>query len=1064
MYYLHLSRFNATFLPACLLVLLAFVNTTFGQTNSQAEPLSTDAQRFDYLVKAQRYVPDLFIKARVSFSEALKILKKQNTIRKNLDPKLKKFKKSQTHPMQVTISLSQEPSEEKDYSKTHESFENFVSNLKASLLNSSTDLESARQIMSDLSTSLSEPLRHALAGSLSDSKREQLFMSSVEEQVRILEEYAPSHVAIRNPQGLGLNSFHEPKEKVIQKYLKSLSIEKHATEVALIELLTDASDLGWNPTLIRKRLDQLTFEDISSRLTNLMSLRRSIEAHLKQYWPPGKLQKRTISRLLVLVQNWIKDKNLPRGYIRNPQKSMVWEEVPSLDAIRGEFGDDGNFESAPGYAESPMERVFYLKDEKGPKAYLQGTSVLTDQGLAAFYIHTINGLRLNSEETLATLEGFRIAAPKLGYVSIELPVISILRNQINYRPIYDAFASVIQDFSGSDKLITFQDAAVRKVIGKYSASRRYDDPQMHTRAHTIRSKINLKTIGLEIKVDQANQSLFHSDISSAEYLRTFAIMTVHGESSLVESILNDLDLRMPHLESELRLILNEDGLSVESFRSRLVRFFPNDLLAENNFQFFDMSFLSCPDFTKSNDASERMFRILSRVPLMSISKNGYHLVQKRFFELIDNSPDFSKKVERTLNNSTRSRSDLSEAKIVASILYLFPEDSSVEYFISHAWDPNIRFLYSESEELFQFFHLNAAQSVPILEINRLGANGNPLMDEHARELLIGRIQDIKSDYASKSLALNSYTDLYDARQKSGLDVKKWPYPWEKVKELRRQMIADLQSRSVLSRAQAFYYLDRIYGLPEEIDRDKYLVDTIHDLYEELKKTDNVNSEFNFLRKLIYCASLKKSLQADLDGIVFDIISKNIAHKTNLLLDLNEVLEFYTVDWRLTDAVIGKLLMGQAKDILDTDAYAYDLLTLYQQPATTADAKKIILWNLEHPDLSEAEFFESLIVRLADVDQDEYFARALANFVRSGHKKSLSEFNIRYKALKILNAWQDPRTVEGAESLLSEVQTQKGIWNPKRVKSFTADYYTVEMNRIISEVRARDGPNCGELLK
>ena len=177
-------------------------------------------------------------------------------------------------------------------------------------------------------------------------------------------------------------------------------------------------------------------------------LKRVLDARLKNYG--RKLYSHKIEKIREITEE-------------DSQLSLV-EVPPQLGIFRGNVGGDCATSHSFGYANSPMERVFIIRNKRGEDVgYVNGTHVTLPDGEKGFFINTIAGANISGAMTNTIFAGIEKAKKSLGAKKIVLLGSRQEKGNINYTPIRDSY----QKHRGKVVRISFPDDKVRETVEEF---------------------------------------------------------------------------------------------------------------------------------------------------------------------------------------------------------------------------------------------------------------------------------------------------------------------------------------------------------------------------------------------------------------------------------------------------------------------------------------------------------------------------------------------------------------------------------------------------------------------
>ena len=226
------------------------------------------------------------------------------------------------------------------------------------------------------------------------------------------------------------------------------------------------------------------------------------------------------------------------------QLSLV-EVPPELGIFRGHVGDDCATSHSFGYANSPLERVFIIRNKKNEDVgYVNGTHVLLPDGSKGFFINTVAGKNVSAAMTDAIFAGFKKAKNSLEVNSIVMLGIRQEKNNINFTSIRDSY----QKHRGKRVFITFPDEKIRDVIDQGT----YDSAKYLKGANYLDNTNNDVTISVQGK--DRNETTKYSSID--EFIEKASEISQKELSIIFQKALNTTPLPMELMEKTIKRGLN----------------------------------------------------------------------------------------------------------------------------------------------------------------------------------------------------------------------------------------------------------------------------------------------------------------------------------------------------------------------------------------------------------------------------------------------------------------------------------------------------------------------------
>ena len=132
----------------------------------------------------------------------------------------------------------------------------------------------------------------------------------------------------------------------------------------------------------------------------------------------GFLYNTLMNRLQKLVKDIYKNAETIQSVSIDRHLKLV-EVHPYLGIFRGYVGSDCSVECAFGFPNDPNYRVFFILNQKDEDiGYVTGTKVFLPNGSAAFFINTINGLKVSGATTEIIFSTFSKIREALGVKEI----------------------------------------------------------------------------------------------------------------------------------------------------------------------------------------------------------------------------------------------------------------------------------------------------------------------------------------------------------------------------------------------------------------------------------------------------------------------------------------------------------------------------------------------------------------------------------------------------------------------------------------------------------------------
>ncbi len=175
--------------------------------------------------------------------------------------------------------------------------------------------------------------------------------------------------------------------------------------------------------------------------------------------------------------------------------SLILTEVhPYHGIFRGNLGGDCSTSLSFGFANSPMERVFFITNKKGEDVgFVNGTKVSLKGGKSAFLINTIAGARVSGIMTENILSALSRSKGALGVDEVVIIGEHNLEDNINYDIIRDVYRKSL----GKPVKVTFHDRKTRKIIDYFSYSSEHDSVFSLENARYLKLPDTEVSVGIE---------------------------------------------------------------------------------------------------------------------------------------------------------------------------------------------------------------------------------------------------------------------------------------------------------------------------------------------------------------------------------------------------------------------------------------------------------------------------------------------------------------------------------------------------------------------------------------
>ena len=175
--------------------------------------------------------------------------------------------------------------------------------------------------------------------------------------------------------------------------------------------------------------------------------------------------------------------------------SLTLTEVhPYHGIFRGNLGGDCSTSHSFGFANSPMEKVFFITNKKGQDVgYVTGSKVSLPDGQSAFLINTVAGARVSGIMTETILSALARSKSALGVDEVVIIGEQNLEDNINY----EIIRGVYRKFLGNPVEVTFHDKETRKIIGDVLDFSAYDSVSVLENARYLKLPDTEVAVGIE---------------------------------------------------------------------------------------------------------------------------------------------------------------------------------------------------------------------------------------------------------------------------------------------------------------------------------------------------------------------------------------------------------------------------------------------------------------------------------------------------------------------------------------------------------------------------------------
>ncbi len=371
-----------------------------------------------------------------------------------------------------------------------------------------------------------------LINSLPPTQRGAIFKMPLEQQLQALAHELPEDVIASGfrASNFGITAGHLSKEEALKMLRSRIQSEAELRDLLSLWLLTsEGGSIDAIPATLKKQAQRIIDE------TPLLKAKFKTAAAA----PPA----------------------------QKPSASLLLREVPPQIAVfRGCAGSDCSTKYSFGYPWDPMERVFYVWDEKGAlKGYVSTT--LVESGVKrALYVHTINGKRLSAANTEAVLSALHSQKSALGADEILLPVEGKVGENINFKEIQDVLRHHTK--GAPEVLISYLNAKTRETLDQASTGK-YDLMSKNKTAVTFHPKhAEPKNPPLKITLETKEPSPFVAKQISRDKALFMALnFSFFDNETLAEKIATTIGVNQENYKALVDVFKNIENLPIREFRA-----------------------------------------------------------------------------------------------------------------------------------------------------------------------------------------------------------------------------------------------------------------------------------------------------------------------------------------------------------------------------------------------------------------------------------------------------------------------------------------------------------------
>ena len=592
-------KFRALILFFCLIT-----SVTAAGKSELLPPTGKDIQKLRYLAGLEEVLPKIFDQPPPFDFDILSVLDQQSQVIAQLE-KDEKFRKNLDHPLlQFSIEQGQ------NISVDPEAVKHWKTNLKKTLsefdqtkpLN--TQVQSKLEALSaKMGQGTSQGLRTGLINSLPKEDRAAYFKMDAQTQIKKLTETLPHDLSAAGFKGelYGLGTSNVTKDQALT--LLSTKLKNEASFNSLLQLQIIIQN--------NKSIDQISSDEII-RLSNKKELESAAAAtsmgrEKNPAWFP-ELDRSMKSLVKIGETTPLISKSI-----------RLTELPPSVGIFRGYLGGDCSTKYSCAYAWGPDERTFMITGEDGTrKGYVSGT-IVKAAGKKSFYIHSINGAKISTNETKAIFEGLNQVSKEMGVSQVVLATES-MGSLVNYPEIAKGYKSHTDNKPEVE--LKYQDTYARKKIDPLMEGS-YDRVGANTVGAIFENDPSFTPIHAHL---EKNEIHFNPKVISKDraFLLALDFKNV-GQDEVANRIISAMGRSPSTFKKTIELFNNPHHLNTQEYLASLKNIFKdwnltlNDELLIKKGNWFSIGFMNAPDAL----ALENRRRTLNIVFDSSTKPNGY---------------------------------------------------------------------------------------------------------------------------------------------------------------------------------------------------------------------------------------------------------------------------------------------------------------------------------------------------------------------------------------------------------------------------------------------------------
>ena len=275
------------------------------------------------------------------------------------------------------------------------------------------------------------------------------------------------------------------------------------------------------------------------------------------------LYKTLMKRLQKLIRDIYKNAETIQS-VSMTQNLKLIEVHPYLGIFRGRVGLDCSLSCAFGFPNDPNYRVFFIINEQGEDiGYVTGAKVFLPNGTTAFFINTINGLRVSGITAEIIFSVFSKVRDKLGVEEIVILGTQNESSNLNYQSIREIY----RQYRGKSVRISFEDRSLqlRKIIASQTRSD-YEDPKRFKHANYLNEP------HIEVHVD-VEERPFGISIPEKDISKKDQLWIIFKNTKLARKLQLNLDVSKIIGQSLRQFVQNKEKMPITVYRQKIEELF-----------------------------------------------------------------------------------------------------------------------------------------------------------------------------------------------------------------------------------------------------------------------------------------------------------------------------------------------------------------------------------------------------------------------------------------------------------------------------------------------------------